>query len=499
MSSPFISKSKYLSGLQCPKLLWHYYNAKELIPDVGDSTQAIFDQGHVVGELAKKLYPDGIEVACNATDFAAILERSRLLLQERKPLFEAGFQYINTFARVDILNPVEGGKWDIIEVKSTTGVKDVNLHDLALQRYCYEGAGVPIRRCCLMHINNQYVRHGAIEPGQLFGLQDITDQVAEAMRGLPQRLDDMLNVIQSPACPDIKIGPHCNDPYACPLQPVCWAFLPEDHVMTLYRMRQEKAFAFINQGILSFQDIHDGIALSSKQEIQIRTSLTSAPHVDRARIAEFLGTLQYPVYFMDFETFGSAIPFFDGVRPYQQVPFQFSVHVLASPDAKPQHHSFLAEGQSDPRPAFMRRLSEVMGDHGTVLVFNKGFELTRLRELAELLPEYTDWVRQITGRTVDLLGPFRDFHYYHPSQKGSASIKKVLPALTGQSYDGMDISEGGTASREFIRVTYKDVGDDDRQRIRHALEEYCKLDTHAMIDITQALAKITTETPDAIV
>ena len=186
----------------------------------------------------------------------------------------------------------------------------------------------------------------------------------------------------------------------------------------------------------------------------------------------------------------TAIPLFDNVRPYQQVPFQFSVHVLASRGAPPKHIAFLAEGRKDPREMFLGWLRKAIGDAGNIVVSHKGFELSRLKELADLMPEYRTWVAQIARRTIDLLEPFRAFHYYHPSQQGSASIKSVLPALTGKSYDGMDIAEGDKASREYLRVTFTEVDDNDRRKVRKALEEYCKLDTQAMIDILKALSAL---------
>ena len=193
---------------------------------------------------------------------------------------------------------------------------------------------------------------------------------------------------------------------------------------------------------------------------------------------------------MDFETFMTAMPLFDNVRPCQQVPFQFSVHVLASPESTPKHLAFLAEGVKDPREEFICCLRKAIGERGSVVVYNKAFELGRLNELAELMPEHKGWVAQVARRTIDLLAPFRAYHYYHPAQRGSASIKLVLPALTGKTYDGMDISEGGTASREYLRVTFTKVDDADRRKVRKALDEYCRLDTQGMVDVVRALAEL---------
>ena len=223
---PYLSKSKFFWGSQCRKLLWVAYNAKDQIPEPDAATQAIFDQGHEVGALAKALYPGGIEVSADVTDFEQVLQQSLEAIKERKPLFEAGFVYGGGFARVDILNPVGKDEWDIVEVKSSTEVKDVNLIDLAFQAFVYNGAGLRIRRCCLAHVNRDYVRRGPVDPKKFFKVEDVTKDVSGLSREIEPQLEDMFSSIRRTQEPEIKIGPHCSDPYACPLTDQCWSFLP---------------------------------------------------------------------------------------------------------------------------------------------------------------------------------------------------------------------------------------------------------------------------------
>ena len=217
----YVSKSKFLWDSQCRKLLWYAYNAKDEIPEPDAAQQAIFDQGHEVGALAKSLYPGGIEVSAGVTDFEQVLRKSLEAAKARKPLFEAGFVHNGGFARVDILNPVGKHAWDIIEVKSSTEVKDVNLIDLAFQAFVYNGAGLNIRRCCLMHVSHDYVRRGPIDPKKFFKLVDVTKDVSGLSREIEPQLEDMFRAIRRKQEPDIKIGPHCSDPYPCPLQEMC--------------------------------------------------------------------------------------------------------------------------------------------------------------------------------------------------------------------------------------------------------------------------------------
>jgi hypothetical protein len=266
----------------------------------------------------------------------------------------------------------------------------------------------------------------------------------------------------------------------------CWSFLPEASVFTLYR-GGKKGFILLKRGIQKLADIPDDVALTDVQAIQRSTLLTGQPHIDRPALAAFLGQLEYPVSYLDFETIGTAIPLFDGVKPYQQAPFQYSLHIVRSPGTKPEHRSFLMDGVSDPRPEFMRQLRTDLPETGSVVAYNAGFETGRLKECCELLPEYKPWLRKVTPRVVDLLLPFRGFRYHHPDQNGSNSMKAVLPALTGKGYEKLAIQEGGAASREFLRVTFGDVTAAERRRVRRDLEEYCGLDTLGMVQIVDQL------------
>ena len=232
--TPVISKSKYLSGLQCHKLLWYYYNRSDEIPIPDAGTQAIFDMGHEVGKLAQSLFPGGIDIKWDR-DAEKMIEPTKKLLSERKPIFEAAVKYGSAYAIADILVPVDDSNWDLIEVKSSTAVKDINLPDVAIQCYVCRNSGIKLNKLFLMHINNQYVRQGDIEPDKLFTKEDITEQTQELVLQVEPNLEKMVKVIQGAECPDIKIGPYCRNPYECPLMGMCWAFLPESNVFSLYR------------------------------------------------------------------------------------------------------------------------------------------------------------------------------------------------------------------------------------------------------------------------
>jgi hypothetical protein len=481
-----LSKSRYLAGLQCPRYIWIQYHEPKLIPEIDPATQYIFDQGHEVGYLAKKLFPGGIDVPQD--NFTLNIEMTKELLIERKPLFEAGIIAENLFSRIDILHPAGENEWDIVEVKSSTSVKDVHIDDVAFQRFCCSQSGLNIRKCYLVLINNQYVKDGEIDPNGLFNIHGITDEVEEASAGIQDRIENILEVIEQEKCPEMLIGPHCRDPYECPLSD-CWDSLPEGNVFTLY-YGGKKSFEMYDNGIVTIGEIPGSYNLNGKQRIQQACVVSGEPYVDNEAIRDFLSSLEYPLYYLDFETIGPAIPLFDGVRPYQNIPFQFSVHLVKDEQSQPVHHSYLTSGEDDPRPAFLPELQKIIGDSGSILVYHKGFEEGILQDLAIAYPEYRDWINQVCARLVDLLVPFKSFNYHHPAQKGSNSLKAVLPAITGRGYEDLSINDGQIASINFLAATYGDMPEEEKAQVMDNLEAYCGRDTEGMIWIMDKLREI---------
>jgi hypothetical protein len=480
-----LSKSRYLNGLQCLKYLWLLVNQPDTVPQPDAQTQHLFDQGHLVQEYAEQLFPSGIRVP--ESTFRGTTDLNTRLLQKGKTFFEAAISAGGLYSRVDILNYAENGKWDIIEVKSGTRVKDENIHDVSFQKLCCEQRGLVINRCFLMHINNKYVKQGEIDPAQLFTNEDITEKVQGVSAGLAEHIREMLAVMQADAPPACFPGVHCNEPYECRVS-LCWQALPENNILNLYR-GNAKAFELLYQGTHFLRDIPDSFQLSGPQEIQKWCDIHDCEFTDKPALAEFLKSLKYPLHFLDFETFQSAVPLFDGTRPYQQVPFQFSLHIVDKPGAMAWHFGFLADGNDDPRPQFFNELRKVIGRQGSIVIYNQSFEEGILNDLAEAYPEHQPWVEQTSARMVDLLQPFRNFSYYHPDQKGSASIKSVLPALTGQSYDDMNIGKGDQASLAYLDMMSGKMTAAEKLKNRTDLEKYCALDTEGMIWIVNKLAE----------
>ncbi len=491
-----LTKSKYLLGFQCSKLLWISIKAKEQLPKIDKSTKHKFKQGTLIGELATEIFAKGIKIP--TTNFIENIDKTQELLIKREVLFEAGFkgklQKGEIFSSVDILVPVENNCWNIIEVKSGTSVKDENIDDVSFQRFCLESAGLKIRNCFLMHINNQYVKDGEIDVKNLFVKSDITDLIDERIIGIEDRIDQMFDVINNQEEIQQKIGTYCNKPYECPLKDKCWNFLPTENVFDLYR-GGKKSFELFENDILKISDIPTDTKLTAIQKIQKDCSLNEKNHINKEKLNQFLNGLNYPLYFLDFETINPAIPKFDGMKPYQRIPFQFSLHIQEEKGSEPKHISYLADNTDDLRPTFMKLLKESLEENGDIIVYNASFEKGVFKECSEVLPEYKEWYENnILPRIKDLLVPFRNFDYYNPSQKGSASIKYVLPVLSNISYDDLKIREGTEASREFERVTYDaDISNEEKAEVRIALEEYCKQDTYAEIVIIEKLCMLRKE------
>jgi len=333
------------------------------------------------------------------------------------------------------------------------------------------------------------VRRGAVDAKKFFKTVNVTKEVSGLSREIEPQLEDMFATIRRKQEPEIKIGPHCSNPYTCPLTEKCWGFLPPDSVFNLY-YGGKKCWRLLQEGVVNLKDIPEDVDLTERQTIQRTVALTGQPHIDAKALTRFLKRLKYPVSYLDFETFNTAIPLFDGLKPYQQVPFQFSLHRVAAQGAKPEHHSFLADGKVDPRPDFLNRLRDGIADKGSVVVYNRTFESSVLNNLSAAFPEHAGWIEKVKRRFVDLLKPFQNFIYYHPNQQGSASIKSVLPVLTGHSYANLEIKEGGQASMEFLRVHFGDVPETERLKVRAQLERYCGQDTEGMIWIVDALRRI---------
>jgi hypothetical protein len=482
-----LTKSDYLIGLECPRFLWNKQHHPEKIRKSTIAEQFRFDDGLKVGIEAQKLFSEGIDLS--KYNYKENIKKTKDALNENKPIFEAGFEFNNCFSRADILVPNEGG-WDIIEVKAATKIKDINIHDISFQRYIYEGNGLKIKKCYILHLNKEYYRKGDLNIKELYKKEDVTKESYELLKNIEKSIKEVFAFLSLTSPPKsgftiksvIKEGHHDCKIENC-------LELPENHVFCLYRGGKLSCELYDN-GIELIKDIPNTTKLNFKQSVQRECEKTGKVHINKEEIKKFFNKLEYPIYCLDFETFSTAIPLFYGTKAYSQIPFQYSLHVQEKEESKAKHYEFLYEGNSDPRKEFMDSLHKVLGEKGTIVVYNQSFEINRLKELGENFPEYKKWVESIPSRTVDLLVLFREFSYYNPKQQGSASIKKVLPALTGKTYNGMTISDGGSASVEFFNTHYTKAPKEKIKQVREDLLKYCGLDTEAEIMIIDRLKEL---------
>lgn len=471
-------------GCQCPKRLFLHKHKPALRNPADEKQQAILNAGTSVGELARQLFKYGIDVTPPDTySYHLAVKKTQLLIAQWETiLYEAAFQYEGVLCAIDIL-VLNGKRWYAFEVKSTTQVKPQHIQDAALQYYVLKNSGLPIGDISIIHLNNQYVRQGTLDIKQLFSTESVREAVLEQQEIITQKVADLKAILGSGTEPVVTIGPHCVDPYACDFTNHCWAHVPlENSVFQLARGAGWKLFA---EGYQTLDQIPDDYKLSSAASQQLAHHRTGNVHIDHAALQEFLATFTYPLCFLDFETIMPGVPEFDQSRPYQQIPFQFSLHVQHEQGAL-EHYEFLGDGLHDPRKELTETLLAHLGNTGSIVCYNMSFEQRRLNELAELFPEHAPLLNNLSTRMVDLMIPFSKRWYYHPGFKGSYSIKAVLPVLVPElRYDELAIQEGGTASLVYSQLKFQDAITATLQR--QALREYCKLDTLAMVRIWQML------------
>ena len=492
MSKSRLSKSTFIRGLQCEKSLYlykHHYRLKDPTPS---SLQAVFDQGTNIGLLAQKIFPNGAD-ASPENHFKMVESVGKtlnLISKGESIIYEATFQYNNVLAALDILVKDEEG-WKAYEVKSSTKVSETYIKDAAIQYYTITNSGIDLKDISIVHINNQYTKDGELDIHQLFTIESVYDQVLEFLPRIPNEVRRLKNVIESPEPPNVDIGNHCSDPYDCDFKGTCWKHIPDYSVFNISRLKKDKKFDLYNQGVITLDQIDLGYTdLNPNQVLQVQSEVDGTTHIDIEEIRKFTNGLSYPLYFLDFETIGPAVPKYNGSRPYQQLVFQYSLHIQETLTSEIEHREYLADPSQDPRIGFIEQLISDCGTSGDILVYNIGFERGKLNDLIEVFPEYSNELRGIVNRLKDLMIPFQQKWYYTPEMKGSYSIKYVLPALVPElSYNDLEIKEGGTASNTFLSMVNGTFAG-DVEETRNQLLEYCKLDTFAMVKILEKLRQV---------
>jgi len=481
-----LTKSKYMKGQQCQRLLW--FADRKKLPESSLMEQHRFSQGPIFEKYVKQLYPKGIELG--DLEFNENIEKTKELVRKKKLIFEAGFKVEELFIRADIFEP-NGNGWNLYEIKASSdnpkSIKDKwkkYVPDLAFQRYVIEKSGLNIKRCFVLLLNHEYTKNGEINPKELVKRYDVTEQV-ELIENIEENTQKYLETIRQEDEAPITISVNCNKPYECSMKSHCWGTLPTNNVLHLTNWRQY--WKFFHSGIIDMNDIPKEEELKPKDEVIRKAALGKQVVYSKEHIKHFMNTLKFPLYHFDFETFDEAVPRYDKSKPYQKIPFQYSLHIQHE-DGKLEHFEYLADGDGDPRIKLLKQLKGEIEGKGSVVVFNKSFENGVFKLLAEDFPEHAEWINKVLGRIIDLAVPFQNFHYYCPTQKGRYSIKKVLPAITGKGYENLEINNGGDASIEYFNNFIKEKTKD--KKLRENLLNYCGLDTEGMVWIVDELKKL---------
>jgi predicted RecB family nuclease len=486
-----ISKSRFMAGRQCLKRLYLQTHEPELASEPDAAAEAIIEQGREVGLLARQMFPGGIEVRSEG-DLDQAIRATRELIGNRDvpAIFEGTFEHNGVLVRVDILHRRRDGRWRLIEVKSTTDVKEHHLDDIAIQHRVVTRSGVDLAASCLAHVNRDYVYEGGpIDASRFFKIRNLTRQVERLQAELTVQLRSEFRVLAMSEAPDIPAGRQCGNPFTCEFFDHCNPPLPEDHILRLPRIHASTVAKLVALGVQSIHDIPENYPLT----VRLRRACASVQMGEpwySPEIGEELSKLKYPLYFADFETVNPALPRFAGMRPYDQIPFQWSVHVQRQPGTAPEHIEFLATDRSDPRQAFISALCDVLGDHGSIVVYSQQFESQRLSELASWLPEFSGRISKIQRRLWDLLPIVRNY-VYHPQFAGSYSLKSVLPALVPEmTYEGMEVADGQAAGLAWESLISGDCSEAEHQRKRKALLDYCGQDTLGMVRLVEKLQRV---------
>ena len=484
-----LSKSLYCSGVQCPKMLWLKKHRPELFDD-SVMDQNVLETGLAVGDLAMGLFGDFREVPYgDLTEMIA--ETDRLLADGVENIAEASFAYDGMFCSVDILRNLPDGRAELYEVKSSTSVHEIYYHDVAYQMYVLEHLGFTVTKACLVHLDRGYVRGKELEIEKLFKIEDLTDQVRAMQDDVEARTAFLKQTILNPDEPGDDIGPHCSDPYDCGFWHHCTEHLPVPNVFDVSGMQKRTKFKYYNQGVISFEELASGAKLNDGQRLQISHALAELPdQIDRVSIRSFLAGLSYPLYFLDFESYQPAVPLYENSSPYDQIVFQYSLHLIEGEGEALQHKEYLARPGEDPRRKLAEQLCRDIPRGVCTLAYNMTFEKTRIRELAGLYPDLSDHLMDIHDHIQDLMVPFQKKQYYTRAMEGSYSIKYVLPALfpddPALNYHNLEGVHNGTeASAAFAAM--EDMTEEELLACRENLLKYCGLDTFAMVKVWEKL------------
>ena len=489
-----LTKTEYMTFLRHPAWLWLLKNNPELLPPTDESTQTIFDTGHMFEQYAEARFPNGVNLGFTTPEeYAALPARtSEALAAGAKTIFQGRFKYEQLSFICDIVDVVEGKLVDLHEVKSSTRAKEEHKQDLAYQMTVLELCGYSVRDISVIHVNNEYVKNGAIDPLAITTQTFVTDEVRGKQEITKLKVLEALGVLALNECPDLSPLHASKEHFREWLDVYKYITKPEaDSIYNLSQLDANVLKGLQESGISTLQDIPAHFPLKPKQRLQVEATKQGKPIIQADKIRQFINSLSYPLYFLDYETDASLVPHFDGVKPFQQLPFQFSLHILDHPDAELRHAQYLHTDATNPAAPLTTALMEQIGEEGTLLAWNMSFEKSCNRLLGEIQPGYKGFLENLNTRMVDLMTPFSKDWYVDARFKGSASIKNVLPVLVPElSYSTLEITNGVTSQRVWRETVLEGKNAGQREKILADLDAYNGLDTLALAAIHDVLKNI---------
>jgi hypothetical protein len=489
-----LSKTTFQYFLCCPKNAWLKLHKPELLAHftMSEFDKHLMEQGNEVESCARNLFPNGVEVVSRGED--ACNETVRLMASKITNIFQATFIVDGFIARNDVLSfDAKNNWWDLYEIKATSSLKENtperdHIVDVAFQVSVLQRANIPLGRFHLVHMNKEYTRHGALDIKTLFTIEDVTVKVSERLA----EVENNMTVAQEYLNSEEPKG-SCNCLYKGRIRH-CTTFqysnphVPKYSVHDISRIHKTKLERLVEQGIFNINDVPEDFELSEKQKKQVGVHQSQRMEIDIASIKQELNKLKFPLYFLDYEAVGPAIPAFNGYAPYKRIPFQFSLHILKTPTSELEHIEYLHPDLTDPSQNVAKLLQKHIFPSGTVIAWHKSYEAGVNKEIAERLPEYTQFFTEVNNSLYDLKDIFHDQLYIHDGFHGSASLKKVLPIIAPQlSYKTLEIQEGGQAVDAWWKMVSPETPKKESSKIANELKIYCGQDTYAMYVIWKHL------------
>ena len=487
-----VSKSDYMDFLRHPALLWLKKHDPRKIPPPDAATQQRMASGYDFENYAERLFPEAVNVGFNSPEeYRTMLERTALAWKNGANCVAQGMYRSGELTCItDMLQATSDG-FTLTEIKSSNSVKSEHVTDLAFQRLVLEAGGYDIHKCQVMHANPDYERSGDIDPSVLTKITDVTDQVEKILSKTKENAASAVRVMNLDSIPDVD--PLLAAPSAfsdwLEIRKVLEPKLPDNSIYYLPKIGHKVAKNLIAQNTETIEKIQDPTLLTHGTAKYWKAHSFGKQHIDVIELSEFLRSIQYPVYYLDYETAANAVPIWDNTSPHQQVPFQYSLHIQRSPSARIEHFEYLHQDAGCPIDGLLETLSKQINSQGTVLVWNQSFEKKRNEEMARYSPMHASFLTSVNDRVIDLMDPFREDVIVDPAFLGSNSIKDVLPVLIPEfSYKDLEIKDGGSAASEWQRVTLTDAA--DKARVYTDLKKYCERDTEAMVLIHRELARL---------